>query len=236
MRRAVTAPIAAADGERQHDEGAIEPSEGPRHRERGDDGDRHADHAEQVAAAGGRRARQAAQRQDEQDARDEVKDGREIGVHGTVLTLLAVHGEHAARHEEAAEDVHGGHDEGEEAEAAAHQAPRPTERSTPTASSAPTTITEEIAFVTAISGVWQRRRDRPHDVVADEDREHEDREAEHERVDDAAGRGVHRVTDGVEGTAARRRMGDLVGIGLRGIRGGASLVGGGPCGSAAARA
>ena len=29
----------------------------------------------------------------------------------------------------------------------------------------------------------QRRRHRPHDVVADEDREHEDRQAEHERID-----------------------------------------------------
>ena len=36
----------------------------------------------------------------------------------------------------------------------------------------------------------QRRRHRPDDVIADEDREHEDREPEHGRVDGAAGRAV----------------------------------------------
>ena len=52
----------------------------------------------------------------------------------------------------------------------------------------------------------QRRRHRPDDVVADEDREHEDREAEDEGIDRAAGGGV-------------AGGGELVGIGLRGVRG-----------------
>ena len=70
-------------------------------------------------------------------------------------TLLAVHGEHALGHQEAAEDVDRREDEADEAER-----PRPDRplaeagaTLTPTASSAPTTITEEIALVTDISGV-----------------------------------------------------------------------------------
>ena len=73
---------------------------------------------------------------------------------------------------------------------------------TPTASSAPTTITEEIALVTDISGVCSAGRHRPDHVVADEDRQHEDREAEDERVDRAGGRrmggGAGRDRDDVE--------------------------------------
>ena len=52
----------------------------------------------------------------------------------------------------------------------------------------------------------QRRRHRPDDVVADEDREHEDREAEHGRVDGAAGRAVR---------CRAERRGGLIDIDLR---------------------
>ena len=44
-------------------------------KQRGQDGDRHADHAHQVALTARGRVRQAAQRQDEQDAGDEVEEG-----------------------------------------------------------------------------------------------------------------------------------------------------------------
>ena len=103
----------------------------------------------------GRRARQPAQRQDEQDAGDEIEEGGEYWRSCAALTsLLLVHREHALGDQEAAEDVHRGKDQREEAESRAQIGPEssPTS-STPTASSAPTTITEEIALVTDISGV-----------------------------------------------------------------------------------
>ena len=103
------------------------------------------------AASG--RARQAAQRQDEQDAGDEVEEGCEIGV-DIASALLLVHGEHALGDEEAAEDVDRGEDQRDEAEEPGPDRPSPEPaRVTPTASSAPTTITEEMALVTDISGV-----------------------------------------------------------------------------------
>ena len=79
------------------------------------DGDRHADHAEAVALARRRRRRQAAQGEDEQDAGDEIEEGGEIGVHGS-SALLLVHREHALGDEEAAEDVHRGEDQRDEAD------------------------------------------------------------------------------------------------------------------------
>ena len=50
-------------------------------------------------------------------------------------------------------------------------------------------ITEEIALVTAISGVCRAGVTRPHHVIADEDRQDEDRQPEDEGVDaDGMGR------------------------------------------------
>ena len=63
----------------------------------------------------------------------------------------------------------------------------------------------------------QRRRHRPDHVVADEDREHENRQPEHGRVDRAAGRRVG------HGAQPGRR---LVGVGLRRLGGGAGRSGG----------
>ena len=70
----------------------------------------------------------------------------------------------------------------------------------------------------------ERRRHRPDDVIADEDRQHEDRQPEDEGVDGAAGRRMDRAAD---------RIGGLVGEALRrdrrvdgGIRRGLRRVGG----------
>jgi hypothetical protein len=95
--------------------------------------------------------RQPAKGQNEQDARYQVQECSEVLCHASSASLffLLVHGEHALRDEEAAEDVHAGKHQGDEE-------PNPDaspEADTATASSAPTTITEEIALVTAISGV-----------------------------------------------------------------------------------
>ena len=147
---------AAADGDAEHDEAERAPAR------RGDeqrrhDGDRHADHAEIVALPRCLRVRQAAQRQDEEDAGDEVEQRGDVGV-DHLLRLLLVHGEHALGDEEAAENVDRGEHDAEEAECARppmaadrHPAHRP--GSTRTASSAPTTMTDEMALVTDISGV-----------------------------------------------------------------------------------
>ena len=66
--------------------------------------------------------------------------------------LLAVHGEHALRDQEAAEDVDRGEHQADEADRA-REARALHASGTPTARSAPTTITEEMALVTDISGV-----------------------------------------------------------------------------------
>ena len=129
--------------------------------QRGQHGDGHADHAEHVAAPRGLRARQPAQRQDEQHARDEIEQRDEIGLMVTLcaasalrLLFLLVHAEHALGDEEAAENVHRRHDQRHETERLRQLGPaRRRPAPTPTASSAPTTITEEMALVTDISGV-----------------------------------------------------------------------------------
>ena len=72
---------------------------------------------------------------------------------GSLLTSSLVHAEHALGDEEAAEDVDRGEDQREEAEASRRQPDARCRAPAPTASSAPTTITEEIALVTDISGV-----------------------------------------------------------------------------------
>ena len=70
------------------------------------------------------------------------------------LLFLLVHRQHALGDQEAAEDIDRGEDQRDEAERARPQrAVVVAGERTPTASSAPTTITEEIALVTDISGV-----------------------------------------------------------------------------------
>ena len=70
--------------------------------------------------------------------------------------FLLVHGQHALGDEEAAEDVDRGKTRARKPKAFDSQLPLDTASAalTPTASSAPTTMTEEIALVTDISGVW----------------------------------------------------------------------------------
>ena len=65
----------------------------------------------------------------------------------------------------------------------------------------------------------QRGRHRPDDVIADEDREHEDGEAKHRRIDGATGARRERMAE---------RLGGLAGIELRGLGGLAGSIGGGP--------
>jgi hypothetical protein len=99
--------------------------------------------------------RQPAQRQDEQDAGDEIELARRDWRSSCApFFFFLVHAEHALGDQEAAEDVDRGEDERDEAERARQIGPESSATSaTPTASSAPTTITEEIALVTDISGV-----------------------------------------------------------------------------------
>ena len=105
-------------------------------RDRADD----ADHAQPVLAARCARAARAASRA--------PAPGR-----SSCPLLPLVHRQHALGDEEAAEDVHAGEHQREEAEERG-RAPVPSPISgTPTASSAPTTMTEEMALVTLISGV-----------------------------------------------------------------------------------
>ena len=120
--------------------------------ERRDDGDRHADHAEEVAAPASRRLRQAAQRQDEEHAGDEVEKVRER-LADIASALLLVHREHPLGDEEATEDVDAASTSAMKPKSRASPVPSQPVSGTPTASSAPTMMTEEIALVTDISGV-----------------------------------------------------------------------------------
>ena len=115
MRRAMTAPTPPPMA-RPSTIRPKPPADGRGQRQRGDDGDGHADHAVDVALAAGGRMRQAAQRQDEQDAGDEIEEGSEVGVQRSLLLLL-VHGQHALGDEEAAEDVDRDQHQRDEAEA-----------------------------------------------------------------------------------------------------------------------
>ena len=95
--------------------------------------------------------REAAQRQDEQDAGDEVEQFETFA--DIASTLLPVHRQHALGDEEAAEDVDRWRGPAPGSRTAGASPVPPTVSGTPTASSAPTTITDEIALVTDISGV-----------------------------------------------------------------------------------
>ena len=97
------------------------------------------------------RARQPAQRQDEQHAGDEIEQAGQIGIHAgnsLLATTVAfaggagaatsasfllplVHAEHALRDQEAAENVHRGEDERDEAERARQRPARPRCRAAP---------------------------------------------------------------------------------------------------------
>ena len=157
--------------------------------ERGEHGDRHADHAEQVALPAGLRARQPAQRQDEQDAGDEIEQRGEIRRSLRVsLLFLLVHRQHALGDQEAAEDVHRGEDQRDEAERA-----RP-ERAIVIGDQRDADREQRADHDHRGDRVGhrhqrrvQRRRHRPDHVVADEDRQHEDREPEHEGIDGVGG-------------------------------------------------
>ena len=71
----------AADGEPGDDQSPGQCIAYARDEQRRDDGDDHADHAVAVAVARAFGRRQAAQRENEQHARDEIGEGGEIGVH-----------------------------------------------------------------------------------------------------------------------------------------------------------
>ena len=100
------------------------------------------------------RARQSTQRQDEADAGNQVGDQDPAGEwprcsHAIAALLLLVHGEHSMGDREAAEDIHAGQCYADEAEPFRR-------RRLPAAAaaiSAPTTITDDMALVTLISGV-----------------------------------------------------------------------------------
>src|SRR6218665_2534754 len=77
---------AAADGQPADDEQPAQPVARPRHGERGEDGDAHAEHAEPVALPGRCGAREATQRQDEQHARNEIEQCSNIsGDHNALV-------------------------------------------------------------------------------------------------------------------------------------------------------
>src|SRR5262249_21328880 len=98
--------------------------------------------------------------------------------------LLLVHGQHALRDQKAAEDVHRGECERDEAEPARPQ------RAVVTGHELDANGEQRADHDDRRDRVGhrhqrrvQRRRDRPHHVVTDEYGEHENREAEHERID-----------------------------------------------------
>ena len=186
-RRAITAPMPPPmrDAERRP---------APRRRCRPADatasvvtiGDRHADHAEQVALPAGLRARQPAQRQDEQDAGDEIEQRGEIGGHRRVPHFfffwympsmrwvtrkppkMLTEARTSATKPSARAQIGPAsladqrHADREQRADHDHRGDRVGHRH---------------------QRRVQRRRHRPDHVVADEDRQHEDREPEHERID-----------------------------------------------------
>jgi hypothetical protein len=123
------------------------------HGERGADRDRHADHAEEIALARRGRARQPAQREDEEHAGDEIEQRDDIRVHhGAHFFFLYIASMRWVTRKPPKMFTLA-NDQRDEAEGARPPAPGIARSGTPTASSAPTTITEEIALVTLISGV-----------------------------------------------------------------------------------
>src|SRR5580692_8996374 len=110
---------------------------------------RHADHAEEIAPAGGCRTRQSAQRQDEQHTRHEIQHCRKIATHLNFFLYIA-----SIRWVTRKPPKILTHAKVSATKPKPRAQPEPDEiMPTPTASSAPTTITEEIALVTLISGV-----------------------------------------------------------------------------------
>ena len=160
-RRAITAPTRAADGDAADDQAeghGVERALAPQGGQGRADGDGHADHADAVAAPAGHRAGQAAQRQDEQDAARRDRRGRRGWRSCAAFTgPSSVHGQHALGDQEAAEDVDRGQARGDRAGALGDPDVAGVRRRAATcaaaASRAPTMITEEMALVTAISGV-----------------------------------------------------------------------------------
>src|SRR6202020_2446883 len=142
---------AAADGDAKNDE---KPGERARRRtncERRQDRDAHADHAKAVALARGRWRREAAQRENEQNAGDEVEQGREIGVHRRQPFFLYIASMRSVTRKPPKMFID-----------ARISATNPTKRAnpdplstaaTPIDSNAPTTMTEEMALVSDMSGV-----------------------------------------------------------------------------------
>src|SRR5262249_33415965 len=122
--------------------------------ERGDDGDRHASHAEQVAPPAGLGTRQPTQRENEENAGDEIKQRDDIGGHRLahfffwyMPSMRCVTRNPPKMLTEAKVSAT------KPRTRAQIGPPSLATSATPTASSAPTTITDEIAFVTDISGV-----------------------------------------------------------------------------------
>src|SRR3954470_16917436 len=100
--------------------------------------------------------------------------------------LLAIHGEHALRDEEAAEDVDRGEHQADETDHAGEARPLHDQRHADGKQRADHDHRGD-RVRDRHERRMQRRRHRPHHVVADEDREHENRQPEHGRVDGAAG-------------------------------------------------
>ena len=179
---------AAADREAEHDQNPGEEAGGRTQGERRQDGDRHADHAEAVALAGSRRRRQAAQRENEQDAGDEIEEGGEVGAHLAASFFLYI----ASMRSVTRKPPNMFTD-------ARISARKPTKRAKPEPLSTPPTPTDKQRADHDHRGNRvgdrhqrrvQRRRHRPDDVIADEHRQRENRQPEHERIDRAAGGGM----------------------------------------------
>src|ERR1700685_4001082 len=121
--------------------------------ERGRHRNQHADDAEQIALAAGDRMRQPAQLQNEEDARDQISQRGEIGAHDyfgfrwNMASMRWVTRKPPKMLTDANTSAM-------KPKARAQIGPVSSATSvTPTASSAPTRMTAEIAFVTDISGV-----------------------------------------------------------------------------------
>src|SRR3954449_10412822 len=126
------------------------------------------------------------------------------------LLLFLVHREHALGDQEAAEDIDAGEYQRDEAETARPAGPAAGQRHADREQRADHDHRRD-RVGHRHERRMQGRRDRPDHVIADEDRKHEDREAEHRRIDRAMGRGGD-------------DRGDLIRDGLGGIGG---LPGGG---------
>ena len=212
MRRATTAPPPPPMARPTIDQQPAQKPEGGATGSVVSDGDAHADHAVEVALAAGRRGGQAAQREDEQDAGDEIEKGRDIGGHRaqpfflymasmrwvtrkppkmfTLARIRAMKPKHARPERTIVAERAASTPTDEQRADHDHRGDRVGDRH---------------------QRRVQRRRHRPDHVVADEDGQHEDGEAEHEGVDRAAGRR--------RAPPRPRRVGELVGIALRRIGG-----------------